>query len=162
MYKTSIKILLFVFIIAFYSCEKDDICIEENTPHLIIRFYDKVNTSETKNVEQLKVSVKNSLDEIIDIGAITTTDSIVIPLNVDLDNTQIILSKNTNGTNDNIDGFTLNYMRDEIFISRSCGYKILYKDIQINNLATNDWIENIARNNTNIENETAAHLSIFH
>ncbi len=162
MYKTSIKILLFLLIIAFYSCEKDDICIEENTPHLIVRFYDKLNTLETKKVEQLKVSVKNSLDETIVIGAITTTDSIVIPLNVDLDNTQIILSKNTNGTNDNIDSFTLNYIRNEIFISRSCGYKILYKDIQINNLTSNDWIENIARNNTNIENETAAHLSIFH
>lgn len=162
MYKIFFRITLLITIITLISCEKDDICIEENTPHLIIRFYDNLDATSTKSVEQLKVTVKNSLDQEIQIGEITTTDSIVIPLNVNLDYTEILLSKNTNGTNDNVDSFTLNYIRNEVFVSRSCGYKILYEDIQTINPVANDWIQNISRNNSNIDNEAAAHLSIFH
>ena len=162
MYKIILKIGMLLFFTTLISCEKDDICIEENTPHLIIRFYNNLNPTETKSVEQLKVSVKNSLNQEVQIGKIATLDSIVVPLNVDIDQTEILLSKNTNGTNDNMDSFTLNYTRDEVYVSRSCGYKILYKDVQIDNPATNDWIVNIIKNNANIENETAAHLSIFH
>jgi len=162
MYKIFFRIIVLVLFTTLISCEKDDICIEENTPHLIIRFYDNLDATSTKEVEQLKVTVKNSLDQEIQIGEIKTTDSIVVPLNVDLDYTEILLSKNTNGTNDNVDSFTLNYIQNEVFVSRSCGYKILYEDIQPINPVANDWIENISRNNTNIDNEAAAHLSIFH
>ena len=154
-------ILLWSFVF-FASCEKDDICIEETTPHLIIRFYDKTNPSQPKNVEKLLVAVKNSSNEAIEIGSITAvTDSIVLPLNVDINFTKISLSRNTTPTTGEIDDFVLNYNRNEVFVSRSCGYKVLFDEIEPTTLTTT-WIDNISINNSTIENETAAHLSIFH
>ena len=35
-----VRFLLLLFLILL-SCEKDDICVDGDTPHLIIRFYDK-------------------------------------------------------------------------------------------------------------------------
>jgi hypothetical protein len=48
------KILLLLFVAFFFSsCEKDDICSEDNTPRLIIEFYDIANPANTKNVSSL-------------------------------------------------------------------------------------------------------------
>ena len=49
----------------------------------------------------------------------------------------------------------------DIFVSRSCGYKTIYEDFQLDN-STINWIKDISSNNTTIENETAAHISISH
>lgn len=155
-----IKVLLFLFLIVLiHACEQDTICIDETTPHLIIRFYDKTDISAFKEVTNLKVYVENSTD--VEISDIKTTDSIVIPLNVDLDYTKIRLSKNTSETSGIEDVFTLNYSRKDIFVSRSCGYKTIY-DNAVTVDETSNWIENIFVDFTTIDNENQAHLKIFH
>lgn len=159
-----IKILIIVllFILA-YGCEQDTICIDETTPHLVIRFYDKTDHSKLKKVTNLKVTVENSLEDSIEVVPIVDTDSIAIPLNVDLDYTKIYLSKNTvEETGIGIDDeFTLNYNREDVYVSRSCGYKTIY-----NNASTSDvtdyWMENISIIFTEVNNENQAHLHIFH
>ena len=158
------KKYLFLLIVFLFiaSCEKDDICIDPTTPHLIIRFYNKDDTSKVKAVTNLKVSVKNSLDDIIDIGSVATTDSIALPLNVDIDTTKVYLTKNVSETSPGIeDVFDVNYNRDEVFVSRSCGYKTVYNNVNATN-TTNDWIQNISFVSTKINNENQAHLTIFH
>ena len=157
------KNLILIIILTFIaSCEKDDICIDPTTPHLIIRFYDKNNTSEVKKVTNLKIAVKNSFDEIVDIGAVKTTDSIALPLNVDIDITKVYLTKNVNETSTGIeDVFDVNYSRDEVFVSRSCGYKTVYSNVNATNI-TNAWLQNISFVSTEINNENQAHLTIFH
>ena len=152
-------LIVFLFIT---SCEKDDICIDPTTPHLIIRFYDKDDTSKVKKVTNLKIAVKNSFDDIVEIGATRTIDSIALPLNVDIDITKIYLTKNVNDTSPGIeDVFNVNYSRDEVFVSRSCGYKTVYNNVNATDL-TNDWIQNISFTFTEIKNENQAHLNIFH
>jgi len=159
------KKIIFLFIISislFSACERDDICIDEITPHLIIRFYDKVETDDTKSVSKLLVSVTNSLNEVIETSAVKTTDSIVIPLNVDMEFTKIKLVKNADiAANAITDEFTINYTTEAVFVSRSCGYKTDYNDINLSDITTN-WLQNIVINSAHINNEANAHLSIFH
>ena len=155
--------IIIALIILLYSCEQDTICIEETTPHLIIRFYNETDHSKLREVVNLKVSVENSLDELVEIVSIVDTDSIAIPLNVDLDYTKIYLSKNTSettgiGINDE---FTINYDRKDVYVSRSCGYKTIYSNISTTNVSDN-WMESISVIFTEINNENQAHLEIFH
>jgi len=159
------KYLFVLLMLSFFtSCEKDDICIDEVTPHLVIRFYDKASTSTVKKVSNLKVEVENSNDEFVQIGSTTSLDSIVLPLNVALDLTKIRLTKNfIDNSTGIVNSFTLNYDREEVFVSRSCGYKTIYKNVNKSdeNLSL-DWIHNINLLFTNIDNENQAHITIFH
>jgi len=160
------KKYLFLLIVFLFStsCETDTICIDETTPHLVIRFYNKDDISKFKKVTNLKVSVKNTLDESVQIGSVSSIDSIALPLNVDLDLTKIYLTKNATDTSDGIENtFILNYSREEVFVSRSCGYKTIYNTINISDSnITNDWITNILVIKTEVDNENQAHLNIFH
>ena len=69
---------IFILLVAFSSCEKDDICLEATTPMLVIRFYDINNPENVKSVNSLTVWAINK-DSIYENKAI---DSIVIPLNL--------------------------------------------------------------------------------
>ncbi len=142
---------LCLFTLFFASCEKDDFCIEPITPNLIIRFYDGVNTTETKAVSELYVWPEGR-DSIL-INA--TTDSIAIPLDVNNSSTIYNLSMGT--TQDQI---TINYTTEEVFVSRSCGFKAIFNDVSVS--ANNIWITNTSVISTNIENESSAHIQIFH
>ena len=159
------KYLFVLLMVSFFtSCEKDDICIDEVTPHLVIRFYDKIDNTKLKKVTNLKVEVENSNNEFIQIGSTKSLDSIVLPLNVDVDLTKIKLTKNFTETSDGIsNSFTLNYNREEVFVSRSCGYKTIYHNLSKSdeNLSS-DWIQNINLLFTDVDNENQAHIKIFH
>ena len=155
-------LLLLIPMIFLFSCEKDNICIDETTPHLIIRFYDKLHPLKTKQVTNLKVEVEDDDSNIIQIGSNGSRDSIAIPLNVTIDFTKIHLTKNF--TDDSVgveDSFQINYTKEDVFVSRSCGYKTLYHDITTTNL-TDNWIQSISLQATDITNESAAHINIFH
>ncbi len=153
------KILLIILIITFFSCERDDICIDPTTPKLIIVFYDNANQSEKKVVSNLKIAI-DSLGTFIAINPIAS-DSITIPLRVDIDLTKIRLTKQETDEDEIIDDFTLNYLRDEVFVSRSCGFKTTYSETETENLTSN-WISSLTINNQIITDETAKHISIFH
>ncbi len=157
-------IITFVLLIAFlFGCETDNICIEETTPHLIIRFYNNEDSSKLRKVNNLKITVKNSLNEDIQIGDIATLDSIVVPLNVDLDYTNIYLSKYTTDDTGVVDTLAINYVRDEIFVSRSCGYKTIFNSIDVfDNSADWLWMKNVVKVKANITNENQAHINIYH
>ena len=151
--------LLLLFLLFFSSCEKDDICIDENTPHLIVRFYDTNDHSLIKAVTKLSIEV-NSLGIFIPIDVVSS-DSIAIPLQVDGNFTKIRLTKNTGETNTISDEFTLNYERNEVFVSRSCGYKINYLNIDEVDVTSN-WMDSILINKQTIADEKEKHISIFH
>jgi hypothetical protein len=168
------KILLFLLIIiGTWSCERDDICAESTstTPHLIIRFYDINNQTTLKNARNLTVTGEGSADEII---SNKTVDSIVLPLKFDSENTinttRFILEKNTDYrldtnplTNSNVDIIDVKYTPQFVFVSRACGYKAIFADLQISRDADDDnWIINTEVINPTIENENAAHINIYH
>jgi hypothetical protein len=160
MIKNSLKLIAIIFIIALTSCERDDICTEAITPHLVVRFYDSANPTQTKNVSNLSIFVDSLGTDVLIGSVISSTDSIAIPLRIDEDLSKIKLSKNISGT-DLADDFKLNYSRSAVFVSRSCGFKTIYENLTVSDLTTN-WIQNISVNKSIIDNETEAHISIFH
>ena len=139
-------------IFAIISCEKDDICIENTTPNLIIRFYDNDNQTETKQIVLDSVWANNKEN----IYKNETLDSIILPLDLSQNNTLFKFSSNSSE-----DEINFTYDRNDIFVSRSCGYKTIFENLQIESNSSN-WIKNISINNTIIENDTAAHITIFH
>ncbi len=141
------------------SCEKDDFCIDPITPNMIIRFYDATNPLETKVVTDLSVNPEG----LEDLYTSTSLDSILIPL--DVTSNQIIYNFST-GTNNDI--LTINYEVEEVFVSRSCGFKAIFNNITITSDPSNDWILGLTTSLDNtitittIENESAAHVQIYH
>tara|TARA_R110002072_G_scaffold85317_7_gene193418 strand:+ start:1953 stop:2426 length:474 start_codon:yes stop_codon:yes gene_type:complete len=141
------------------SCEKDDFCIDPITPNMIIRFYDATNPLETKVVTDLSVNPEG----LEDLYTSTSLDSIVIPL--DVTSNQIIYNFST-GTNNDI--LTIDYEVEEVFVSRSCGFKAIFNNVTITSDTANDWILGFTTSLDNtitittIENESAAHVQIYH
>ncbi|MCF6168205.1 DUF6452 family protein [Lutibacter sp.] len=144
--------IIFVFLFTFLSCEKDDICVESTTPNLIIKFYDNDDQTVVKQITELTVWA-DSKDSIY---VNKSLDSISIPLNLNENFTKYILESNTIK-----DTIKFTYSRNDIFVSRSCGYKTIFENFQIESNTTN-WIKNISIINSTIDNEKAAHIYIFH
>lgn len=145
------SLLLFLFVIAFSNCEKDDICVEATTPMLIIKFYDYTNPENSKLVNSLTVWA-NEKDNLYNNEQL---DSIVIPLNL---NENYTLYKFQSGSD--IDSVNIAYERKDIFVSRSCGYKTVFENLTIE--TTDTWIKDYLINNSTIENETNTHINIYH
>ncbi|MUH36295.1 hypothetical protein D9O36_10625, partial [Zobellia amurskyensis] len=55
MNKLKILFIILLGIFSFSACEKDDICTDFDTPQLVIRFYDVLNPTEFKDVQNLIV-----------------------------------------------------------------------------------------------------------
>ncbi|MBE9490554.1 MAG: hypothetical protein IMY67_09700 [Bacteroidetes bacterium] len=175
-----ISALLILLLIVVASCEKDDICAEttSTTPKLILRFYDITSQEDTKNATGLRVTGFNDSNEEVEISGlnIVTTDSIVLPLRTDANSTKFTFHKDyaidNNGTPDDVnddivlgnpDVVTLQYTREDIYVSRACGFKTIFNNLTISvELDTDNWIINSEIINTTIENNTAAHVKIFH
>ena len=145
-------ILLFILSFTLINCEKDDICIETTTPKLIVVFYNDAIPEAKKSVTSLTVSADGKEN----IYENKSLDSIAIPLDLTQNST---LYKFKSGAM--IDSIKFTYDRKDVFVSRSCGYKTIFENLQIASRTAN-WIKNDNIINTTIDNETAAHLTIFH
>jgi len=171
MKKTSILILL--ILLAVFACEKDDICSEATatTPQLVVRFYDALIPEDTKSVSGLFVYGINDANEAVFFKNITvgTKDSIAIPLRTDSDMTKLVFHKDLVDRDDllvgNADILDINYIREDVYVSRACGYKATFTNLSATVTTDADnWISSIniiAENNT-IDNENAAHINIYH
>ncbi|MDP3354189.1 MAG: DUF6452 family protein [Flavobacteriaceae bacterium] len=150
--KKSYVVIFIGIILSFFSCEVDDICLEPTTPQLIIRFYDASNPTVKKSVTNLNVWIDGK-DSIIKNK---TLDSISIPLNTASDITKYKFS-----SSNLVDEVTYSYQRSEVFISRSCGYKFIFKNIAASKSSSN-WVKQMIIINPNVENEKNAHIKILH
>ena len=161
MNKNILYFLFFVFV--FSACEKDDIClVDATTPNLILRFYDNANPSTLKNAERLSVWAegKDTLSTSINISL----DSIAIPLNPNTTQTVYHFKRNMvdgNIPNNEYNTLTISYTTEEVYISRSCGFKTIYNNVNIT--SGTGWIQSYTPTTlTTIDNETSAHVKIFH
>lgn len=145
-------ILLFILCFSLINCEKDDICIETTTPKLIIVFYNDTIPTEKKEVTSLTVWADGKEN----VYGNESLDSIAIPLDLTQNS---LLYKFKSDTIEDVLKFT--YDRKDIFVSRSCGYKTIFENLQIESRSSN-WIKNDTIKNTTIDNETTIHLTIFH
>jgi hypothetical protein len=174
------KIISFLLLFAFglSSCEKDDICdpATPTTPRLIISFYDINNSSVKKKVTRLKVIGDGEANGIVfnsaldDEKYITNGDSIGIPLKTDEDTATfsfILNSGSPNASQTNTDKIKFNYTRQNVYVSRACGFKTIFKLDPITPFEQTDpagdglWMQNIERINLNIEYENETHLKVY-
>ncbi|MGV1012569.1 MAG: DUF6452 family protein [Flavobacterium sp.] len=167
--------LLLLVAFSFSSCEKDDICdaATSTTPRLVIEFYDNlVATPTLKSLTKLK-AVATGMDEGVVFDA-TLTDStrylsnsnkIYLPLDPSASTTVYTLTNNFGAATANEDVLTFNYTKNEVYVSRACGYKYLF-NITNNNpnilsLDTDNWIKNIIIVKSNLETENEVHIKIY-
>jgi hypothetical protein len=167
-------LLLFLMTYSFSSCEKDDICDANTvtTPRLVISFYDVTNSAILKNTTNLKITGEGMTDGVVFNGSSLINGSTVsIPLKTNADATTfrvILNSGNTNTALVNDDILKFNYTREELFVSRACGFKTEYTldplaPYVLSDAAIGDekWIQYIAVKNSIIANENEIHLEIY-
>jgi len=171
------KILAFLLILGFASssCEPDDICDPNTptTPRMLIQFYDINNPSVLKNVTSLKVIAEGKEEGVIlspnatgDDRYLTNDNNVLLPLNTDTDQVKykfILNAGNKNPLLVNEDNLEFNYTRENLYVSRACGFKTIFNLTATNPFILTDkvpadqmWIRYIivAQNNITYENET--------
>lgn len=157
----------FLLFFLLLGCEKDDICVDGNTPHLIIRFYDKENPELTKSVTTLRITGEGLSDPLSTVNRITT-DSIAVPLRSSENNTVFSFISDSGDNGDGMEmGITdvirFDYQTREVFVSRACGYIANYDDLNVMvTMDGDDWIDAVEITNTTIADEVAAHIKIYH
>lgn len=164
------KIFLLLFVFLLVGCEKDDICDANTptTPRLVIEFYDFNASTETlKNVTNLGVIAPSFIEGI----GFNGVNKIQVPLKNTEDTTTLRFIQNgsdTNITNDNEDILKFNYSRNEVYISRACGFKTLFTLNTTSPIvptepfsSASSWIKNIVIVKANLENENEVHVKIF-
>src|SRR5690606_451462 len=146
--KKSIAVLLISFLLVYVSsCEKDDICVEGDTPLLVIGFYDGTDTLLAKNVPALRIK-EVVLDTVVNTFADRTNlDSIGLPLRSAATSTSFVLIHNSRNNDagaeiGNQDTLTVSYTNGEAFISRACGFVSTYDSIAVDLPESPDnWIQ---------------------
>lgn len=165
--------------ISFSSCEKDDICDGNTptTPRLIIEFFDINNPSVSKNVTNLKVIGTGRPEGIVfntsttESKYLTNGSKISIPLKTDMDSTtyQFILNYgNDNATLIDTDEITFKYTRENVYVSRACGFKTLFTLNHSNPYvqtavptSKQKWMTYISVEKSNIANENETHIEVY-
>lgn len=168
MERLRIGILIVLSLIVTASCEKDDICVEGDTPLLVIEFYDSSDNTSLKDVTTLRIV---GLEQSFTVNTVidrTTVNTISIPLKTNLDTTSFILISNSASTEDgtetgNIDTVNFSYNRLEDFLSRGCGFVVNYENLNANITPdTNNWIQDIEIIRSQVINSDSTHVKIFH
>ena len=170
MKKIKAILLVLLAILSFAACEKDDICVDGDTPLLIIRFYNLNDTTATKAVPKLRVvglGQNTTVNTIADRSS--ALDSIGIPLRIGEANTRFLFitnsADNTNGAETgNIDTLTFTYETKEVFVSRACGFVANYDNLKTDTTTADSerWIQNIIVEDSLVQNQAAAHVKIYH
>ena len=161
---------LLIIALTFSSCEKDDICDANTptTPRLIIDFYDATNPTVLKNVVNLKVIGYGLADEDA-LGTFNGVSQIALPLKTTEDITKYRLILNsTSTTSINEDELQFDYTREDVFVSRACGYKTIFTLNPTNSVSITDasvpdgvWIQEHTIETTNIYDENETHIKIY-
>lgn len=174
----TISILLLTLLL---SCERDDICPEDKptTPRLVIDFKSVINPESSENVFSFRAEDANNPENVLSSYDDVTASQVILPLKTTEDSTQFALYENYGEIDDNDtpdddtddiqlankDIITITYARENVYVSRACGYKTIFKNVVIT--IENDidnWLQIVdpINDNTTIEDETATHFNIRH
>ncbi|WP_431136634.1 DUF6452 family protein [Psychroserpens mesophilus] len=171
--KAILYFLIILFAISTISCERDDICPEDvpTTPRLIVEFYDLLDQETIKNVPNLRVQGVDNDNPLSSFSGTSDVNKVELPLKTDENSTQFRFIKDYAIDDDgnvtgNEDIITINYIPENIYVSRACGYKTIYKavSIQFDTDDMNPWIAlaQPLNDNQSIEDETTTHFKFFH
>jgi len=168
MKKILINLLILLCLVTVASCEKDDICVEGDTPLMVIEFYNINDTTVLKNVAALRVVGQGQTSTVNTVADRSNVNTITIPLKTGEDTTSFLLISNSasddNGAETgNIDTVNFSYSRLEDFKSRACGFIINYDNLSAAlQTDTDNWIKDIEIVQTQIINADSIHVKIFH
>tara|TARA_R110002049_G_scaffold18326_2_gene70179 strand:- start:10003 stop:10506 length:504 start_codon:yes stop_codon:yes gene_type:complete len=167
MKKVYIPILFIIAFVSFGACEKDDICVDGDTPLLVIRFYDVDNPTVLKKVTKFRIVGVGQNTTVTTVSDRTDLDSIAIPLKVTEDITGFYFINNSSEVDavevGDLDTLYFNYTRKDKFVSRACGYIANFENLSGDlTLEPDNWIKDIEIVTPLVENSTAAHVKIFH
>ena len=160
----SLSLLTAIFIA---GCEKDDICVDGDTPLLIVRFYDQADPESTKTVTGIRVIGIGNGAPLTSFADRSTLDSIGIPLRLDMGTTDFVFISNSEDDNGmeigNQDTLRFTYTPSSAFVSRACGFIGQYEDLSSALTADADnWIQNIEISTPFVQSIDSAHVKIFH
>lgn len=156
--------LLLIWVV---SCEKDDICVDGDTPLLVIRFFDSAQPDNPKAVSQLRVIGLENGNPVSTFADRSSPDSIALPLRPGVEETTFILirdSQDEDGVETgNPDTLRLTYLTSEVFVSRACGFIANYEELdgQLEN-GSDNWIQTLEVDTTSVQTQDSRHVSIFH
>ncbi|WP_157111362.1 DUF6452 family protein [Nonlabens spongiae] len=162
---------LFVFLLASSGCERDDLCTpdQETSSRMVVVFKDFLNPDTVKPVENLRVRVLGASEYApLDFEGSTSlemADTVYIPLrNFD---DQTIYDFETDNEEDgfNIDRLNFSYTRQDEFVSRACGFKVNYNDLQASRqqeIPNQPWIIETEVIDSTVNNRNEVHVEIFH
>ena len=152
-----IKHLHFIVIgLFFFSCEKDDICIEgsENTNRVSIGFIDNESGNPTGINLNLIKGIKN--DSII--SEKFSGDELKLPLMVNSNETKYILEQN-----EVKDTLIILHQTKHLYLNRSCGFKsnfLIKSETEI--IKESGWIREISIVQDSIFNEEITNIFIHY
>jgi len=167
-----LKYILLLILALSYSCERDDICAEATptTPNASVEFYDVGNPETLKTVPGFYII---GLDRDIPVPGATGTpaSAISLPLRTDQESTTFDFYKDIELDDENMiiggnkDVVTFSYTTEEIYVSRACGFKTIFTNINIS--VENDldnWIQTVlfVAENQTIQDESQVHIHIRH
>ena len=149
------------------SCEKDDICVDGDTPLLIIRFYDQADPESTKSVNGIRVIGVGNGSPVNTFSDRSTLDSIGLPLRLDMGATDFVLIRDSEDDNGmeigNTDTLQFTYTPGRSFVSRACGFIGQYEELSSQLTAdTDNWIQSIEITSPLVQSIDSAHVKIFH
>ncbi len=161
-------LLLLTVIVHFSSCEKDDICVEGDTPLLVIGFFNVEDPTASKDVLRLRIvetELNSTLGTFTDRGNL---DSIGLPLRIANTSTTFAMIKDSQDDDDGneagrIDTLTFNYTVNERFVSKACGFVANFNELDTTRqVFSSDWIKRIEIIDTIISDSNEIHVQIFH
>lgn len=150
------------------ACQQDDICsaATQTTPNLVIEFYDNENPTQTKSVNNLNVSAEGLDEDLFD--DVQNGNSLNVPLRTDNNVTNFRFTLNANEGSQfapNTDSLTVSYGIDETYVSRACGYKVEFVELNASyeqEDGDSNWIESVQVQQPNkVVDEENAHIYIY-
>src|SRR5690554_2728933 len=160
-----LTLLTFLCLGALSRCEKDDICAEDTltTPKVVIDFYEYLNPSVQKPFSKLEVFDVETPQRVL---SYENTNQMLLPLRTDTPVSSYVFrltytNINTEVTNEDL--VEIRYAKDDIYISRACGYKSnftlidsepLHPNPQVSDSGADDlWIKELIVRQAVIVNE---------
>lgn len=155
--------VIILILSGFTSCEKDDICVDNDSAYVSITFYSAENPETAKSVSNF--SLKELTGSVIGSFENTTVASIALLLPADTNQytvvfeQQIIDDQNSKTLRDTL---VFSYTPKVTFTSRACGFTRSYEDLSVSLQGTPNWIQEIRVLQSSITNTSDEHVAIYH
>lgn len=144
-----------------WSCEEDDICIDDKSPRMYLKF-ENLAIEDSVRMDSLFIwrqNLNNAYELYIARSKPNFVDSILVPLPIaEVEQAKFVISPSFNEISSR-DTLTVNYDRQLEFGSKACGYKVTY--LNVNYDITNHFFVASEAIDTNITDEQTPDLLLY-